>query len=136
MQVACLSIQLQCLQPLNSCELFNRSTNLARKIVQNVLNSRQTGTASQKEDSAMKSRLYVHGLTDRSQDKQNLRIRPEGEILRLTEMLEGKTRSLLNTFANVLCRFFPLNGVRPYNISYSKIPAAQILVMRSFHNLI
>lgn len=39
-----------------------------------------------------------------------------------TGMLLGKVRSLCKMLENVLCLFFPLNGVRPYSISYNKIP--------------
>ncbi|WVZ23408.1 hypothetical protein V8G54_001952 [Vigna mungo] len=41
---------------------------------------------------------------------------------RLAGMLLGKVRSLCKMLENVLCLFFPLNGVRPYSISYNKIP--------------
>uniref|UniRef100_A0A2P2MCB5 Putative LOV domain-containing protein n=1 Tax=Rhizophora mucronata TaxID=61149 RepID=A0A2P2MCB5_RHIMU len=47
---------------------------------------------------------------------------------RLTGMLLGNVRSLCNIFPNVFCLFFPLKGVRPYNISYSKIPEFKMYI--------
>lgn len=48
------------------------------------------------------------------------------QIKDLTGMLLGKVRSLCKMLANVFCLFFPLKGVRPYSISYNKIPEFQI----------
>lgn len=39
-----------------------------------------------------------------------------------TGMLLGKVRSLRKMLENVFCLFLPLKGVRPYSISYSKMP--------------
>ena len=40
----------------------------------------------------------------------------------LTGMLLGNVRSLCRILWNVLFLFFPRKGVRPYNISYKRIP--------------
>lgn len=39
-----------------------------------------------------------------------------------TGMLLGNVRSLCKMLANVFCLFFPLKGVRPYSISYNRMP--------------
>lgn len=50
-------------------------------------------------------------------------------------MLLGNVRSLCRIFENVFCRFFPRKGVRPYNISYSSIPAfCKQVMLRKWNN--